>query len=225
MKGKILVVEDNLNLQTLIQKSLDKEFEVITCSNAEEAYDKFEQEDFFLVLLDINLPGMSGYEFAGTIKSLAETQNPFILVMSANASNAAKLTALNLGAIGFLEKPFDIRYLRKLAQNLFTHQVKEYGPQHNYGDIEIDFSKSKISIHEQQICLTQAEINILKELVSNSDSEVSRERLFLVSGNHKSEAGTRVVDTHISSIRKKIKDSKIEIKSIYGKGYKINKAA
>ncbi len=225
MKYPVLVVEDNRHLLELISRALEKEFEVFLCETGEEAFEFIESIEFFSVIVDLNLPGINGHELIAEIKSKSTIQSPFLIMISARDDFNSKLMAVSLGAISFIEKPFDIRYLRGVLTNLRNHLEENQISTTGYGEIGFNPILNQYSLNGTKLVLTEAERKILEELIRNQEEEVARERLFLIAGNHKDETNYRVVDSHISSLRRKIKNSDLEIKSIYGKGYKIKKAS
>lgn len=218
---KLLIVEDNLNLANLLVKSLCGDFEVLQCRSAEDAYHLLQANDFFAALVDVNLPGMNGLEFINEVESRDDNNRIFLIVMSADSSFNSKLMATSLGAISFIEKPFDIRYVRGILKNLVKYKCREDINYVEFGPFRFD--DDFVFIDEVEVQLTRAERNILYELVKNVGGDVARDRLFQVCGNHKSDVDYRIIDKHISSIRKKIKLSGVKISAVYGCGYTIKK--
>jgi DNA-binding response OmpR family regulator len=216
----IVIVDDNLEILELVKLALKSKYEVKAFSKGEDAIQCIYNITPKLFILDIQMPEMDGYELCSTFKSMDETKNVPVVFLSAKTGSNTRSLAFKLGAISYLEKPIEIIELRSLVDSIVeqTSQRKENIIKLLDFELNIDLNTAKDSSGEYK--LTQSEVIIITSLVKNFSQPISRERLAsLFSTTEKNTF--RNIDTHISSIRKKIKNSKLSIVTIYGVGYSL----
>lgn len=201
---KILVVEDDNNIMTGLVDNLELEgYKTIIARDGKEALRQARDKGPDLIILDIMLPRLNGFEVCKELK-IQGIKAP-IIILSARAQEADKVLGLELGADDYITKPFSPRelvvrvkaVLRRMENAGKTEDVYEFG------GVKIDFKKYMVYKDQQEINLTAAEHKILKLLVSNRGEPVSRHTMLAQIWTSE-EVTTRTVDTHIWSLREKI---------------------
>lgn len=222
MKQTVLLVDDCEDMRQLVSKVLEPNYEVISVGTADEGLNRAWELKPHLIILDIMLEESSGYELCSQIKSMDELKNTPIIFLSSKTGANSRITGYKLGAVHYLEKPFEPEELRAVIQtvlsNLKTESVLETI---DYTDISLNIPSQEVSIRGEKIHFTSSEFKIIHLLLKNSQRVLSREIILnhIAPDNHK--VNDRMIDTYISSIRRKIKPSSFAIKSVYGEGYKI----
>lgn len=222
LKQTVLIVDDCTDTRELVSKVLDPQYEVVTASTAETGLAKAWEVKPNLIILDIMLDDQSGYELCSQIKSIDELKNTPIIFISSKTGANSRITGYKLGAVHYLEKPFEIEELRAVIHtvlsNLKTESVLEVI---SYEDISLNIPSQEVHIRGDKIHFTSSEFKIIHLLLKNSQRVLSRESILnhIAPDNHG--VNDRMIDTYISSIRRKIKPSNYAIKSVYGEGYKI----
>lgn len=222
LKQTVLIVDDCMDTRELVSRVLDPQYEVTTASTAEEGLAKAWEVKPNLIILDIMLDDQSGYEVCSQIKSIDELRNTPIIFISSKTGANSRITGYKLGAVHYLEKPFEIEELRAVIHtvlsNLKTESVLEVV---DYEDISLNIPSQEVVIRGDKIHFTSSEFKIIHLLLKNSQRVLSRESILnhIAPDNHS--VNDRMIDTYISSIRRKIKQSNYAIKSVYGEGYKI----
>lgn len=225
-KGKILVVDDEKDLLSLIKYNLETEgYSVQTAKNAENALQCECSYKPDLMIVDIMLPGMDGLEFCGTIRK--KSQVP-IIFLTAKKSEIDKVLGLKLGADDYITKPFSIKellarvhaILRRTHNRTPSKKENEYS---SFGAIEINFNSHEVRVRKKFINLCPKEFSLLRLLVQAKGNVLSRtELLERVWGVEKSsEIYTRTVDQHIARLRKKLHPEEKRIQTVSNFGYKI----
>ena len=219
-------MEDEKGLAKGLKYNLVEEgCSVIWANNGKEALEKFEKEQFDLVILDIMLPYYDGFEVA---KRVREKQPALpILMLTARSSIKDKVKGLDLGADDYITKPFQLEELlarikstlkRKKFYQSFDNQKETY----EFGDNEINFENLTARSGEMEFELTKKEAELLKYLIQNKGKAVSREELLNNIWNIDQEIQTRTIDIFMSRLRKYFeKDTKNPkyLKSVRGVGY------
>lgn len=222
----ILIVEDDLEIQGILKRYLEREsFDLLCASTGEEGLKLAAAQKPDLMLLDINLPGIDGFE---VLKRLQTGRHTPVIILTARHDDADKVVGLELGADDYLTKAFNPRellariraVLRRIdiASNLAKNPEKI-----TIGDIYIDCGAQKVYVGEQSCILTVTEYSLLKLLMQNSGIVLSREQILDHVWGHEFTGELRVVDIHVSNLRKKvstISPSRHYIQSVRGVGYK-----
>jgi DNA-binding response OmpR family regulator len=223
---KILIVEDEKGLARGLKFNLIEEgYSVSWANNGKEALEKFEKEQFDLVILDIMLPYYDGFEVA---KRVREKQPALpILMLTARSSIKDKVKGLDLGADDYITKPFELEELlarikstlkRKKFYQSFDNQKDTY----EFGENKINFENLTARSAEKEFKLTKKEAELLKYLIQNKGKAVSREELLNNIWNIDREIQTRTTDIFMSRLRKYFEqDTKNPkyLKSVRGVGY------
>jgi len=223
----ILVVEDEEAIRTgLIDVLVFHGYTVDSAATGPDGLKKALTGKFDLVLLDIMLPGMDGYEICDRIRT--EDRNQPIIMLTAKTSDEEIVQGLKLGADDYVPKPFSIQQLvLRIEAVLRRSQVgQEMARTLNIGNIEIDTENLCGLKDGTEIAFTKREIEVLSYLAENSDRPVSREELLLkVWGYARNlDIETRTVDIHIAKLRRKIEaDNKLPelLVTVRGAGYRL----
>lgn len=220
---KIVLVDDNPMIITLVSKVLDKDYQLFPFHSSLEALDFLTQHQVDMALLDIQMPDLDGFELCTQIKLIEHHEKLPIVILSAKQGSFSRSLAYRVGAINYLEKPFEINELRELIKSVMkvTSNSGRYY-QLEYGDLLLD-PVMKMCFHENgEYQLTHNEALILETFLTKPETVINRD--FLAQKLSKGEKiSFRSVDTHISALRKKIKYSSTKINSVYGEGYILQK--
>lgn len=221
---KILVIEDNKDYQFLIQSALGTEFKVVCADTGKQGVEVAREQKPDLILLDISLGEVDGFEVCHLLRSQKETaQTPIIFLSSRNDSHS-KVMGFDLGADDYIQKPFEAEELKarikvRIRQNV---QRRENMSSFEIQGLRIDFLGHRVYIEDKEIPFSALEFKLLSFFVRNPDRVLSRERILNNVWGVDTFVTDRVVDSHIRSIRKKLGAYKDHIESIYGEGYRFN---
>jgi len=223
IKKKILIIEDQINIRKILYKRLKKDgYEILTTSNGREGLKVL---NFFLpdlIILDIMLPGVNGYEICKQIRK--KFTIPIIFLTALN-SVGNKIKGLELGGNDYIVKPFFIDELEQRIAFILNKKIEKI-EKINFGKIEIDFEKNKILKEKLIFDITFIEIKILTLLLSDKNRIFSRQEIinFVWGFNSFNHFDSRIVDTYILKLRSKIEDepnNPTYLKTIRGVGYKL----
>lgn len=211
--AKILVVEDEKPIRNLIMRNLELiGYTCIGAGDGTEASTIIENEVFDLMIFDVMLPGMSGFELIEHAKD-----TPVIFVTAKEGLND-RLKGLSLGADDYIVKPFEIQELL-LRVRAVLRRTKRDDEKLVFDDIEIDFSAKKVFKDGFEVILTPKEYALIETLVLNRNIALSREKLISLVWGYDYEGDTRTVDVHIRQIRAKL-GLKDRLKTLYKTGYR-----
>ena len=210
--GKVLIVEDDRTLLDVLKYNLTKEgHDVVTASDGVEALDVARNKKPDLIVLDVMLPKLDGFEVCRILRS--EMTVP-ILMLTAKAGETDKVVGLELGADDYMTKPFSMReFLARIRAMLRRAEMtklveisaKETAPSLiKVGDLEIDFARHKVSQSGTTIDLSPKEFDLLAFLVKNREQVFSRDQLLEKVWGYDYAGDTRTVDVHIRWLRQKI---------------------
>ena len=225
-KQRILIVDDDENIAELVSLYLVKElYETTIAHDGEEALRVFLSERPDMVLLDIMLPGIDGYEVLKEIRK--QSQTPVIL-LSAKGEVFDKVLGLELGADDYMEKPFDSKELVARVKAVLRryHQipdtpVKEAERKVSFPDLEINITNYTVTHNGARVEMPPKELELLYCLASAPNRVFTREQLLDQIWGYEYAGDTRTVDVHIKRIREKLGDhEKWSIATIWGVGYK-----
>ena len=211
MAKKVLVVDDEQNIVNIIAFNLKKEgYEVLTAGDGEEAVEIVEKHQPDLILLDIMMPKMDGYE---ACRKIREKYNIPIIMLTARAEELDKVLGLEMGADDYVTKPFGTRELiARVKANLRRSVVKnepavEKGNVLKFGKLEIDLDKFEARKDGKVLELTYREFELLKFLAQNLRQVFSRETLLEKVWGYEYYGDVRTVDVTVRRLREKIEDN------------------
>ena len=222
----ILVVEDDLSILMGLQDNLIIEgYEVSTTANGTEGLNLANEKNFDLLILDIMLPGLNGFEICKKVKK----EKPLlpIIMLTAKSSEMDKIAGLDYGADDYITKPFSLSELLARIRAVLrrAYPLKEELEKYAFGNVEIDFKKMNAFVNGKEIQFTKTEFSILQYFVQHEGEAVYRHDLLNEVWGYNKTPTTRTVDNFILDIRKKIEKFPSNPKhmiSISGVGYKFN---
>ncbi|MCH5269664.1 MAG: response regulator transcription factor [Lachnospiraceae bacterium] len=219
---RILVVEDDFDIQELLQNFLQEAGYNITVANdGVEALSVFADDQFDLILLDVMLPKIDGFSVCELIRK--QSQIP-IIMLTALSGEEEQIRGLDLQVDDYITKPFSMPVLvRKIAAVLrrTSHQQEDQHCTISYQNLILDLDSYTAAVNGNTYELTQREFEVLRELLANQGRVMTRQNLLDKLWRYDFYGDERVVDTHIKNLRKKLG---IEfIRTIRGVGYKIDK--
>jgi two-component system alkaline phosphatase synthesis response regulator PhoP len=224
--AKILIVEDEESILMALEDNLKMEgYEVESAVNGEEGLSKAKERQFDLIILDIMLPRLDGFEVCKRLRQ-AGNMTP-ILMLTAKSQEIDKVLGLELGADDYVTKPFSPRELLARVKALMrrSQQVREGISEAAFGDIEVDFKRYEVNKRGRPVYLTALEFSLLHFLVQNQGQVLSRDTILDAVWGKDVYIQPRTVDKHIAELRKKIEDDSSSPKHIIGVrgvGYKFS---
>lgn len=223
MSRKILVVDDKKELRTLLKQYLSQEgFEVVLAGDGREALFMARQEKPDLIILDLMMPEMGGYEFLRTYNKEADTP---IIILTAKLEESDKVLGLELGADDYVTKPFSMNELTARIRAVLRRSDKRSVEPDilRVADITIDRVGRVVMVGDTQIDLTPSEFSILAILMSAPGRAFSRLELLERMQGSAYEGYERTIDVHVRNLRTKIEPDVSEpryIETVYGVGYR-----
>ena len=225
-KQKILIVDDDNNIAELISLYLTKEcFETFIVNDGEAALSAFDTYNPNLILLDLMLPGIDGYQVCREIRAKSSTP---IIMLSAKGEIFDKVLGLEMGADDYMEKPFDskelvarVKAVLRRSITVREEPVKTDSKCVEYPDLVINLTNYSVLYHGENIDMPPKEIELLYFLASSPNQVFTREQLLDNIWGYEYIGDTRTVDVHIKRLREKINDhEKWRLYTVWGVGYK-----
>lgn len=219
-KIRILIADDESRMRKLVNDFLSKEgYEVIETSDGNEALDRFyEDKGISLVILDVMMPGVDGFEVCREIRS--QSQVP-IIMLTAKGDERDELQGFNLGVDEYISKPFSPKILVARVNALLRRSNKlDAEEKLEAGGIVLDKTAHTVTIDGQAVELSFKEFELLAYFMENQSIALSREKILNNVWNYDYFGDARTIDTHVKKLRSKIGDKGDYIKTIWGMGYK-----
>lgn len=223
-KRKILIIEDDLSILMGLQDNLEAEgYEVHTSANGTEGFALASERNFDLLLLDVMLPGINGFEICKKIKK-EKPQIP-VLMLTARGLEMDKVAGLDYGADDYLTKPFGLSELLARIRAILrrTYPENKTLDEYSFGHMHVDFKTMKVFRNGEEIHFTKKEFAILKYLAEHAGEVVHRHELLNEVWGYEKMPTTRTVDNFILELRKKIETTPSRprhLVSISGVGYR-----
>jgi len=217
----VLVVDDERNVSQLARMYLVADgFRVETASNGQEALQRIHASRPDLVVLDLMMPGMDGWEVCRKLR--AEGDIP-IIILTARTDDVDKIVGLELGADDYMTKPFNPRELVARAKAVLRryHSGKNPSKLVHLDGMEIDVDGREVRIESKPIELRPKEFDLLLTLARNPGVVFDRERLIHFVWGYDYIGDTRTVDVHVAGLREKIAGCSVRIQTVWGVGYKL----
>lgn len=219
----IFVVDDEQSIIDFVRIYLEREgFACIGINDGMVAYNRIMDEKPALVVLDVMLPGMSGFDVCRRLRA-SNNQVP-IIMLTAKEEDIDKILGLELGADDYLTKPFNPRELIariKAVLRRVTLKKKTEEEVIRAGDIIINMQRREVTISKELVHLRTQEFELLRVLVEDPGRVFSRDQLLNFAWGYDFAGQTRTVDVHIAQLRQKIKNSKAQIETVTGFGYRL----
>ena len=201
---RLFIVEDEKEICDTVAKSLyDAGYEVDTCYDGEEALAGILTENYDLVVLDLNLPGMDGMEILKELRQ--ENEETKVLILSARGQIADKVEALDAGANDYMEKPFHLQELEARIRSLTRRKFVQKDICLKCGDISFDTMKREAAAKGKPVLLTRKENGILEYLLLNQGRPVSQEELIEHVWDASVDSFSGSIRVHMSSLRRKLR--------------------
>jgi len=220
-KGTVLIIEDEENIVSLISLYLKNEgFSVEGAADGEEGLAKFTELNPILVVLDIMLPGMDGWEVCKKIREKASTP---IVMLTARDAEVDKVVGLELGADDYITKPFSPREFIARIKAVLRRLETEQAPAKDlirWGEVSIDVPRREVHVGDNILDFTVKEFDLLVYLVHNRGLVLSRQQILNAVWGYDRYVDTRTVDVHIAQLRSKLGEH-LPIHTIRGIGYKV----
>jgi DNA-binding response OmpR family regulator len=223
MTKKILVVDDKAELRTLLKSYLTQEgFDVVTANDGQEALYVARHEKPNLIILDLMMPEMGGYEFMRAYSREADTP---VVILTAKIEENDKVLGLELGADDYVTKPFSPRELTARVRAVLRRAEKQTVTQEilRMGAIELDWAGRTTTVNGQIVELTPSELSLLATLMATPGRVFSRLELLDHLQGTAYEGYERTIDVHIRNLRAKIEPDSANptyIETVYGAGYR-----
>ena len=217
---KVLMVDDESRMRKLVSDFLTRKgYEVIEAGDGEEAIDKFyEDKDIALVILDVMMPKMNGWD---ACKEIRKNSNVPIIMLTAKSDEASELNGFDCGADEYISKPFSPKILTARVDALIRRSYSiDSSEIIDVGGIIINKAAHIVKINDEEIELSFKEFELLTYFVDNNGIALSREKILNNVWNYDYFGDARTIDTHVKKLRKKLGDKGDYIKTIWGMGYK-----
>jgi len=222
MKQKILIVDDEKDIVEFIQYNLEQEgFEVITAYNGKDAL-KLVKENPSLILLDVMMPELDGYEVCRKIRKNEKYKNTPILFLTAKTSEQDEIEGLTVGADDYILKPVSIKKLiARIKANIRQSDVtNEPSRTIEVGPIRIDKEEYLLYLEDEKVVLPRKEFEIISYLASKNGKVIPREKLLSSIWGEDVFVGDRTIDVHVRKIREKLGSYSNLIETVKGVGYR-----
>ena len=221
---RILVVEDDKEIQELITYFLSKEgYEVDQADDGLEGLRLLKEKQHNLVVLDLMLPNLDGKNFTKIVKGISsEYGDPAIIMLTAKTEIEDVLEGLEIGADDYMKKPFDPRELVLRVKRFFKEEKREeVKRKYEFLDLVIEDDKHRVFYKGEEIDFSKKEYDLLLLLVLNKNLVITREKILDKIWKSNYYTGDRTVDVYISKLRDKLPEISEYIKTIKGVGYKL----
>lgn len=219
---KILVVDDESRMRKLVKDFLvRKDYMVLEAANGEEAVDTFiEHKDIALIILDVMMPKMDGWQVCKEIRQFSEVP---IIMLTAKSDERDELLGFELGVDEYISKPFSPKILVARVEAILrrTSGVTQEEVL-SAGDIELDIAAHTVKVQGKNVELSFKEFELLNYFVVNQGVALSREKILNNVWNYDYFGDARTIDTHVKKLRSKLGECGNYIKTIWGMGYKFN---
>ncbi len=215
----ILVVEDDQEIQELIKQFLmTQQYKVIVASDGLEGMKQFNKQSFDLILLDVMMPNLNGFEVAKMIRSQS---NIPIIMLTALEEEQDQMKGFDLGIDDYITKPFSFHVLMRRVEAVLRRSNNQSTDNHFvFRELHVDGDAYKVYVNKAEVPLTTKEFEILQLLLKNEKKVLTRENIVEKIWGYEYAGDTRMIDTHMKNIRKKLDIP--YIKTVKGIGYKID---
>ncbi|CDA28638.1 MULTISPECIES: response regulator transcription factor [Eubacterium] len=222
MSELIYIADDEKNIRELVKCFLENQgYEVETFSNGDDLFKRYKEKNADMIILDVIMPGTDGVEICRQIRQIA---NVPIIILSAKDSEEDRIKGISVGGDDYLTKPFSPIELVARVQALFRRismDKVEKVEKVTFGNIKIDVTKKQAYVDDEEIALTPLEFDFLKYLIQKNNQAISREELLKEVWKIAYDIDTRATDDTVKRLRRKIADSNVEIKTVWGYGFKM----
>lgn len=220
---RILVVDDEMRIRKLVRDFLVRAgYEVIEAADGEEALNIFyADQDLALIILDVMMPKMNGYEVCREIR---QTSKIPIIMLTAKAEEIDELQGFSIGADEYISKPFSPKILVARVQAILRRSSGEDKEERvlSAGGIVLDFDAHTVTVDGKEVTLSVKEFELLAYFMKNQGIALSREKILNSVWDYDYFGDARTIDTHVKKLRSKLGDKGAYIHTIWGMGYKFD---
>src|SRR5437867_4937688 len=222
-KHRVLIVEDEQDIAGLIKHTLERsggaDAEIVGSGDAALQAVAVRPPD--LIILDLNLPVLSGLEVCRVLRSRADARHLPIIMLTAKSSESDRVAGLELGADDYVTKPFSLRELTARVRAVLRRSAAvEERPPAGYQGAHLNADFEAVAVDGASIRLTRREFELLRYLVQNRNRVISRDRLLERVWGYDRLVETRSVDVHVGRLRSKLRDAGRQIETVVGLGYR-----
>jgi two-component system, OmpR family, alkaline phosphatase synthesis response regulator PhoP len=224
-KHRVLIVEDEQDIARLIKHTLERnggaEAEIVGSGDAALTAVAARPPD--LVILDVNIPVLSGLEVCRVLRARPDARHLPIIMLTAKSGESDRVAGLDLGADDYVSKPFSLRELTARVRAVLRRSTTiEDRPANRYqgAHLTADFDAVAVAVNGDAVRLTRREFELLRYLVQNKNRVVSRDRLLERVWGYERLVETRSVDVHVGRLRGKLRDAGHQIETVVGLGYR-----
>ena len=224
-RTRVLVVEDEQDIAGLIKHALEREgaMEVETAVSGDTALKAVNEDLPDLIVLDLNLPVLSGVEVCRILRARPETAKVPIIMVTARSTESDRITGLDIGADDYITKPFSLRELAARVRAVLRRRTEgsdSNTPVYRGKHIVADFDAVAVHVDGEPVRLTRREFELLRYLVANKNRVLSRDRLLERVWGYDQVIETRSVDVHVGRLRGKLRIAGRQIETVVGLGYR-----
>ena len=213
--ARILIVEDEKPINTLIKKNLELVgHSCVSVFDGESVFDELEKQEFDLILLDIMLPKLDGFQVIQELK-----ENIPVIFLTARGTVQDRIKGLNLGADDYIVKPFDLMEMQARVESVLRRTNKA-DKLFELGDVKVDLTGRQLFYKDELMEFTPQEFLLIEVLIKNRNIALSRDKLLEIAWGYDYGGDTRTVDVHIHNIRKKLSWEDV-VKTVYKVGYRL----
>lgn len=219
--AKLLIVDDEIKIREMIAKYAAHEgYNVTLAKDGKEALTIFKRENFDVVILDIMMPNMDGYE---TLKKMKEIKEVHCIFLTALGEEYDRVYGFDIGAEDYVTKPFSLKELMMRVKVILKRDSKETVDVISFKNLTIDKEARMVKINNETIELALKEYELLVYLIENIGKAVTRESIISKIWGYEYDSNDRTLDTHMKLLRKDIKEYGKYITTLRGVGYRFEK--
>jgi DNA-binding response OmpR family regulator len=224
MTVKILVADDEQNIVRLLRLYLRNEgYEVVAAADGRQALERFNQESPDLVLLDLMMPALNGFDVCTEIRKRSDVP---VIMLTARSDDVDKIVGLEMGADDYVTKPFNPREVvarvkAALRRRDWDRADEEERSAVSVGNVTLDPSSRDVTVAGTRVKLRQREFDLLEAFLRHPNVVLDRERLLSMVWGQEYEGDTRTIDVHVAWLREKLRAGNAKIETVWGVGYKL----
>lgn len=222
-KETVLIVEDDEDISQLLAYSLENAgYDTLAAADGLDGLAKARRHTPDLILLDLMLPGMDGFDVCKALKRGSETSKIPIIMLTAKGEEVDRIVGLELGADDYVVKPFSPREILLRVRAVLRRNKPEEGARQSWtrDGLSVDMEAHRAEIDGQELQLTATEFKLLSELIRNPGRVLTRDQLLNTVWGYEFDGYARTVDTHVRRLRQKLGDHARFVETVRGVGYR-----
>jgi DNA-binding response OmpR family regulator len=225
MTAKILVADDEQNIVKLLRMYLRNEgYEVVAAADGKQALDRFNAESPDLVLLDLMMPAINGFDVCTEIRKKSDVP---VIMLTARSDDIDKIVGLEMGADDYVTKPFNPREVMARVKAALRRRdwdranAEDERVAVSVGNVMLDPSSRDVTVAGTRVKLRQREFDLLEAFLRHPNVVLDRERLLSLVWGQEYDGDTRTIDVHVAWLREKLREGDAKIETVWGVGYKL----